>query len=192
MRMRVWLMMAAVGLACAAALAQQEDVDTYMGTWTIFPMIIQTIIWFAAYLPIYAACLVVPMSYLQRFSGVDGNLLLLIGVLWAGGMLADWIGYRIAGEHRWLAVLIAMPLIFGWCVLIGTREWADLSLQDAMVVGVVSAVLCAPYFGPTWRIQSPPKAPDIMPTESRMPHAPAATLARVAEVPWGAVPPVPR
>lgn len=169
------LLMTGLLLGCAAvALGQQEDIDTYFGAWSIFPGIVSTIIWCAIYLPIYAACLMVPMAYLQRFTGVDANLLLLIGVLWLGGMAANAVGYGLAGDdRRWLAVLIIIPLVFGWCVLICTRDWADFSLREALVVAAVTALVCTPYFGPTWRVKPAPKAPEVLPEDTRaLPRAP--------------------
>jgi len=181
------MLVSGILLGCASvALAQQDDVDQLFGVWPMFIGIIESIIWSAIYLAIYAACLVVPMSYLQRFTGFDALLLLAIGVLWAGGMTASAIGYGIAGVGRpWLAIPLIMPLIFGWCVLICTRSWVDLSLREALVVAAVTTLLCTPYFGPTWKVKQPPKAPEIMPEESRMtPSASAARLVALPAYPW--------
>jgi len=138
------------------ALAQADDLDQtineYTSAFTLGPLI-WTLLWSLAYLPIYAGGLVIPMIYLQRFTGTDANLLFWIALLWLGGLGANYVGYAVGGTHRWLAVLIAAVIIFGWVVLICTRSWADLSLRESLIVAAVITILCAPYLGPTWRIE---------------------------------------
>ena len=139
--------------------AQEEEMRTMSEGYTMLKEIIWTLMWSLAYLPIYAGGLIIPMYYLQRFTGVDSELLFTIAVLWLGGMGANYVGYALPGHHRWLILLVAAVVILGWCVLICTRSWADLSLKESLIVGVVIMVLCTPYFGPTWRI-SRPKPPE--------------------------------
>jgi len=145
--------------AATLAFAQEEEATEIVGGFTMMRQVIQTVMWSAAYLPLYAACLVVPMSYLQRFSGFDANLLCWIAVLWLGGMGANYIGYAVT-DTRWLALLIAAPLIFGWIVLICTRSWADLSVRESLIVAAVTVICCLPYFGPTWHIH-PKERPQV-------------------------------
>ncbi|MHB0936835.1 MAG: hypothetical protein ACYDCO_12465 [Armatimonadota bacterium] len=151
-------------LCCGvAAFGQADDldqtIDEYTSAFSMGP-VIQTLMWSLAYLPIFAGGLVIPLHYMQRFAGFEPELLSLIAVLWLGGMVANYTGYAViqrygdantAGGH-WLAVLIAAVIIFGWCVLMCSLPWADLTVKEALLVGGIITVLCAPYFGPTWHI----------------------------------------
>lgn len=142
-------------LCVATVVFAQDDTESLIKSYAKAPSVGVGFIYIAAsalYLALYAGCLIVTCSYLQRFTGFDGWVLLWIGVLWLGGMVANYLGYAVAGENKFLAVLIAAPLIFGWVVLISTRSWADLSLREALLAAAVIVVICAPYFGPTWPI----------------------------------------
>lgn len=174
-------------LAISAAVAQDDDVTTYVSTWALFPQIILTIMWSSAYLAIYAAALIITLAYLQRFGAVDGDLLIWTGVLWLGGLVINALAYALAGDllpqhpavgRQLLAAGLAIPMLFGWTVFISTRQWGDLTVRDAMRVALVVALVCAPYFGSTWRIQPPPPpemghAPhvwDVTDTPQHRPH----------------------
>jgi hypothetical protein len=166
-------------LYCAGgAFAQEEEMRTMNEGYRMLQQLIWTLMWSLAYLPIFAGGLIIPMYYLQRFSGVDSELLLLIAVLWLGGMGANYIGYAVGGEIRWLAVLIAAVILFGWCVLICTRSWADLSLKESLIIGAVIVILCAPYLGPTWRFERSKSAEEETRTH----------LYQLAVEPFGTVP----
>jgi len=142
-------------VCCIGAAFASEDplVDEYFSAFSLGPAI-QTIMWSLAYLPIFTGGLIIPMHYLQRFTGFEAALMFWIAVLWLGGLGANYIGYAVAGEEkRWLALLIATPIMFGWCLLICSRSWADLTVKEALLVAGIITVLCAPYFGPTWRFK---------------------------------------
>lgn len=158
-----------VGLlvCCAvAAFGQADDLDQTIGEYnaafTLGGPLIWTLLWSLAYLPIYLGALVIPMHYMQRFTGFDASLTCWIAVLWLGGLGANYAGYGIVnhfgdasqGGGRWLAVLIAAVLIFGWCVALAQLPWADLSFKESLLIAGIVAVLCAPYFGNTWRFDT--------------------------------------
>ena len=144
-----------VWLCCLSLLyAQGEDslsvAKAYPNGYLTINALLQTMIWSGAYLLIYAGALVVTLSCLQLFTGFDGSTILRIVALWLGGMVVNYFAFMMAHNHRVLAVLIALPLIFGWGVLINTRSFADLITRDAVRVSIVVALICTPYFGPTW------------------------------------------
>ncbi|HEX2951135.1 MAG TPA: hypothetical protein VHV83_16450 [Armatimonadota bacterium] len=146
-------------LCTAAAYAQTEEAE-YLGNFTIIKDILMTIIWSAIYIAIYAAALLIPLAYLRLFNGFETEMLWWIGATWAGGLVINGLVYAITSKPI-LAALIALPFIFGWSLLIGTRSFVDLLPRDAMRIAVVVAILCAPWFGPTWRIQRHrPPAPE--------------------------------
>jgi hypothetical protein len=150
-----------VALLCTATvlLAQDEDivdlVNQYPAGYQLMPQLIETIMWSAAYLLIYAAALVAPLMLWQRFTGFDSTMLAWIAVLWLGGQGINALVYRLT-PHGWLAALIALPLLFGWTLFLATRSWADVLWRDALRLSLIVALCCAPYFGPTWRIKPPP------------------------------------
>ncbi|MHB9131870.1 MAG: hypothetical protein ACYDBB_12395 [Armatimonadota bacterium] len=149
----VWVL--AGVLACVTAAFAQED--SIPNPYSTFATILTTIVLFSVYLVLYAAGLMITLGYLNRFQGVDVMLLLWIAVLWLGGMGINFLADKISPQHPFLAALITMPLIFGWSMLINTRSWADLTVEDAWKVSLVLALICAPYFGPTWQVKPPPK-----------------------------------
>jgi hypothetical protein len=143
---------AALLLLPRALWAQENDLG-YPNVYGTFNLIVKTILLSGAYLFIYAAALTLTLKSLNRFFEFDTGLLLWIAVLWLGGMGANAAGYALAGAHHpVLAALVAIPLIFGWTLFVCTREWADLLLPGALRVAIVTALCCAPYFGPTWYI----------------------------------------
>jgi len=146
-------------LATALAVSAQTDdlLKEYMQPWQLFPQIVQTIVWSIIYLAFYAAALIISLSYLKLFQGFDTELLYWIGALWLGGMVLNALVYHFTSVS-WQAALLALPLLFGWSLFINTRSWADLTVQNGLRVALVVALVCAPYFGPTWRIV-PPNAP---------------------------------
>lgn len=159
-------------LIAIAAFGQDEldeDVAMYTGTWPLFKMIIQTIMWSVIYLPAYGIALVAPIQIMGRFQGYDQDALIGIAATWLGGLAINVLAYAITPKH-WLAALIALPIIFGWTMLITTRPWFDLLPADALKVSLVVALVCAPYFGPTWHIRQ-----QQAPTISRQP-APIVAL----------------
>jgi hypothetical protein len=145
--------MAGLALLPRLALAQDDDGYNPQALYLTFSQVMQTILISACYLLIYAAALTITLRTLNRFFEVDAHLLTWIGVLWLGGMAANALGYRLVGVHHpFLAGLVALPLIFGWTLFICTRGWTDLLFPAALRVAVVVAVVCAPYFGPTWQV----------------------------------------
>jgi len=153
--------------SAAAAFSQADDLDqeinTYTSAFNLGGPLIMTVLWSLAYLPIFAGGLVIPLHYMQRFTGFEASLLFWIAVLWLGGLGANYLGYVAAGEEkRWLALLIAAPIMFGWCLLICSRSWADLTLKEALLVAGIITVLCAPYFGPTWRFKRVTAPDDVV------------------------------
>jgi len=138
-------------LIATAALAQEEEIALMTGSYQLFHQLIRTLIFSSMYVLFYGAALVITLSYLKLFDGFETSTYLWIAALWFGGMVANFLAYKVTGHH-FGAALLAMPIIFGWGVLINTRSWADLTLPDALRVAAVVAVVCAPYFGPTWMI----------------------------------------
>lgn len=149
------LLLLLCAIVATAVLAQDEETlsKSYLHAPATLGLIISTMLFTVGYLLLYAVAVVITLSFMQIFRGLDGEMLLWIGLLWLGGMGANYLAYRITATH-WLAALITMPILFGWSLLINTRPWADLTLKDAARVGVVVMLVCAPYFGPTWRINS--------------------------------------
>ena len=144
-------------LACTSlVLAQDEEIVTIKNSYALFPQIITTLVWSFIYIAIYAAAVLIPLGYLRLFNGFENEMLTWVGVLWLGGMAINALAYMLVGDHhRIFAILIAMPLLFGWSVFVNTRNFADLVLEDAARVAIVVAILCTPWFGPTWRIHRP-------------------------------------
>ncbi|HPM25337.1 MAG TPA: hypothetical protein PLP66_15620 [Phycisphaerae bacterium] len=146
------LLLIALALLPRLAWGQEDDLG-YPNVYAAFVQVVRTIMYSAAYLLVYAAALTLTLKSLNRFFEFDAQLLTWIGVLWAGGMAVNALAYAVAGSARpWLAALIALPLLFGWTLFICTRSWADLLLAGALRVAVVTALVCAPYFGPTWHV----------------------------------------
>lgn len=153
----IFLVLLALLVLCATAVYAQEEYE-YVGSFNLFSQVVSSIIWSAIYIAIYAGALIVPLAYLRLFNGYENEQLLWIGLLWAGGMVINALVYHITHIH-FLAAILAIPLIFAWAVLINTRSFADLIMRDAVRVAAVVAVLCAPWFGPTWNVQRPKPAP---------------------------------
>ncbi|MHB9024609.1 MAG: hypothetical protein ACYC7E_10605 [Armatimonadota bacterium] len=151
-------------LLATVAPAQEEEAQTMLTGYSTVPMVIKTIFAFAVYLLIYTIALIVPLSFLQRYTEFEVVYLFWVPILWLGGMGANYLAYLVT-DHRLAAALIAMPLIFGWSMLINTRPWADLTARNALWVSLTLALVCAPYFGPTWHMKPPPK----IETESVLP-----------------------
>ena len=107
--------------------------------------------WFACYLAAYSLVLPITLSFLQLFRGFETELAYWVLSLWAGGMGIDYLVARICNHHhQFFAALLALPLLFGWTVLVSTRRFADLTLDNAIRVGVVLALVCAPWKGPSF------------------------------------------
>lgn len=142
-------------LACAtAAIAQDEEIEAYTKTWSAFPQIVNNFILSVVYLGIYAASALIPMGYLKIYNGFETDMFYWIGALWLGGMAINALTHAMFPSHA-VAVVLAIPLIFGWSLLMNTRDFADISFGDAWKIAAITAVVCAPYFGPTWRILPP-------------------------------------
>lgn len=153
-------------LCCAmAAFGQADDLDqdigTYTSAFTLGGPLIMTVLWSLAYLPIYMGGLIIPQHYMERFTGFEFSLTCWIAVLWLGGLGANYVGYAVVNRFgdtntvggHWLAVLFAAILIFAWCALMGLLPWADLTLKESLLIAGIVTVLCAPYFGNTWRFE---------------------------------------
>ncbi|HOF86581.1 MAG TPA: hypothetical protein PLZ36_00575 [Armatimonadota bacterium] len=146
------LLLAALALLPRLAWGQEDDLG-YPNVYATVAQVVKTLMHSAAYLLVYAAALTLTLKSLNRFFEFDALLLTWIGALWLGGMAANALAYAVAGSARpWLAALVALPLIFGWTLFLCTRSWADLLLAGALRVAVVTALVCAPYFGPTWHV----------------------------------------
>jgi MFS family permease len=172
------ILLALAALLCVAALAQVADDDPiqdYVHAWDFFGQLVRTILCSGIYLLIFPAIIGVTCSYLRRFEGVDGDFLIWSGLAWLGGMFIN-IGAYTAIERFWaltpergthfnlIAALVTVPLNFGLGLLLATRGFADLTIRDAWRVALITALLCAPYFVPTWHFRKPPTPP----TESRL------------------------
>ena len=159
-----------VMLCLSLAYAQDDALELgkqYQNSYQFGADLLNTLIWSGAYLLIYAGALVVTLSIMQLFLGFDTSVYIWILLLWLGGMMANYIGYSLVPQSNVVAALIALPLIFGWSLLIGTRSFADLTLRNALTVSLWVALVCAPYFGPTWHAkQLAPLNPNIAPSPS--------------------------
>jgi len=156
--LRALLLVGLLVLCVSLVFAQGEDAMDLAREYKNTPLsgvsVLMTIVWSGAYLLIYAAVLGGTLAYLQLFPGFDAAMILWMLILWLGGMVANFIGYAISDNH-FLASLIALPLIFGWSMLVGTRSFADMLPRDALRISIIIAVLCTPYFGPTWQAKPP-------------------------------------
>ncbi len=170
-------------LLCLTLAHAQDDVwqtsKDYQNSYKFGADLLNTLIWSCAYLLIYAFALILTLSYQQLFLGFDASTFLWIGLLWLGGMIANYIAYALVPQIHFVAALIALPLIYGWSVLVGTRAFTELTPRQALRVSLVVALVCAPYFGPTWQKPSlAPIDPNIAPPPQqgylhRMPPHPA-------------------
>ena len=162
--------MGLVLLAAGLAHAQDEDINQYIGGYSIIASVVSTFEWSLIYLGLYTLGLGAAIVLQQRWAGFDFTFMWWIIGLWLGGtVMSAVIYYKLfppphAGDPSLPATLLTMPLIFGWSMLLCTRSWADLSTKEALVASLLLMFLCAPYFGPTLRVM-PSKT---MPT-SRMP-----------------------
>ena len=149
------LLLLLCAVLCVTLVYAQDDVSQtihdYQNSYSFGSNLLNTLLWSCAYLLIYACALVVTLSVLQVFLGFDTGMYLWIVLLWLGGLAANFIGYSLSHNH-FLAALLAMPLIFAWSYLLGTRSFTDLSPRHALIVSLVVALLCAPYFGATWQM----------------------------------------
>lgn len=173
----IFLLVISVG----SAVAQSTDdlINQYHSGPSVMGLLINTVIWSAVYLAIYTAALIISLSYLKLFGGFDTDLLLWIGLLWGGGLVINALAYHYIHAGSWVVALCTIPLIFGWNLLISTRSFADLTLADAARIGIVIALVCAPWFHNTWGFETPIK-PLVPKTESRILN----TLPVAALVPW--------
>ncbi len=162
-----------LALGACAAMAQSTDelIEQYHSGPSVMGLLISTVIWSAAYLAIYTAALIISLSYLKLFGGFDTEFLMWIGLLWGGGLVINGIMYHYVHAGTWVVALCALPLIFLWSLLISTRSFADLTLADAARVGIVIALLCAPWFGNTWGFEVKTK-PLVPVTQTSMLVAP--------------------
>ncbi len=159
----VWRLLFALGL-CALALslvyAQDDLQQQYQSSYQFSAQLLNTLIFSCTYLFIYASALVITLYFLQLFPGFDFSMFAWIAILWLGGMGANYLAYTLAPSKHLPPALIALPLIFGWSMLICTRSFADLALSHAAIVSLVIALVCTPYFGPTWQIKPAPGNPN--------------------------------
>ncbi len=165
-----------ISLGSAVAQSTDELINQYHSGPSVMGLLINTVIWSTVYLAIYTAALIVSLSYLKLFGGFDTELILWIGLLWGGGMVINAMAYHYIHAGSWVVALAALPLIFGWNLLISTRSFADLTLADAARVGIVIALFCAPWFHNTWGFDTP-KKPLVPVTQTSMVVAPLGTQA---------------
>lgn len=144
-------------ICTSVAYAQDEDIDGMIKTVAGAPSTVmvgmKTFMWIMMYLPIYAAALVVTLSYLRLFNGFDTDVLIWITVLWLGGIVMSYASHHLIHGHVG-AVLLSLPLLFGWGMLVNTRAFADLTVKDAWRVALVVTLVCAPWFG-SWSLRRP-------------------------------------
>ena len=161
---RAYLPVLLAGLVLLAAnlgMAQEEDIAQYVGAYTIGASVVATLQWSIFYFGLYALGLYGSIIMQGRWAGFDATLLGWLVGLWLGGIaISGVVFYRIyppfhPGTVNWPALLLSMLLLFGWSLLLGTRAWADLSLQEAAITSLVIMLLCAPYLGPTVRVVQP-------------------------------------
>jgi hypothetical protein len=146
-------------LSVTAALAQDDA--GYVTGMTTFSMLVSTLMYFLAYLVAYSIALPLTLSFIDLFRGFEVELIYWVLLLWGGGMGIDYLVCNkfLHFSHPLLAALLAIPLLFCWIVFISTRSFADLTWPNAVRVGVVLALVCAPWFGATWRFIPQPKQP---------------------------------
>jgi hypothetical protein len=174
----VGLLVLCVALAHAQADDVQTDVNQMHSGYSVIKDLTLTLGFSVIYLTLYAATLGVTLAYLRLPVEVDQDFIIWILSLWGGGLVINALAFKLAGAMAhtaaisapwWLGALIALPLIYGWTVLISTRGFADLTLQDALRVAIAIAIVCTPWLGTTWRFHPP--AP---PVEGARLVAPAA------------------
>ena len=155
----IYLLIILLAFAAGTAMAQGTDdlIKEYTSGPSIFVSLISTVIWSAAYLAIYTAALIISLSYLKLFGGFDTEFIIWIGLLWGGGLVINGVAYHyIHNPRTWVVALCTIPLIYLWNLLISTRSFADLTFSDAARVGIVIALLGAPWFHNTWGFETPP------------------------------------
>jgi hypothetical protein len=190
-----WRAAVAIGLlllCLALAHAQSDDPlsegkELYNG-FSVMKDLTLTLGFSVIYLTLYAGSLGVTLSILRFPVEVDQDFIIWIVSLWGGGLVINALAYRFAGTlthttaltaPQWLGALIALPLIYGWTVLISTRGFADLTWADAARVAVGIVIVCTPYLGTTWRFHpKPPPTPETRlvipaPAMARCPLPPA-------------------
>jgi len=146
-----------VASVCFADQTTDDLTNQYRSAPLFFGQLITTVVWSAAYLAIYTAALIISLSYLKLFGGFDTEFLTWIGLLWGGGLVINGVAYHyIHNPRTWVVALCTIPLIYLWNLLISTRSFADLTFSDAARVGIVIALLGAPWFHNTWGFETPP------------------------------------
>jgi len=136
-------------LGCAVAALAADEITEYMGGIGFFKQLVFTLILFVVYFFIYGSALGVSLSYLKQYVGFDMETYTYITLVWAGGMAANYLAYRLThGEQQMIAAAIAFLLIFSWTLFISTRSFVDITLSNAWRIALVVALVCTPYFGP--------------------------------------------
>jgi hypothetical protein len=189
---RLALLIVLVLLCVALAHAQgddlSKDVSDYHSGFSVLKGLALTLGYAAIALTLVAAALGVTLAYLRLPVEIDQDFLIWLGTVWGGGLVISIFACKALAAMThvdalavpgWQAALIAIPCLFGWTVLMSTRNFADLTWGDAWRVAVVVAVVSAPWFGTPWRFQSAPP-----PALSRVIPAPtvAAAVATLAPV----------
>ncbi len=126
-----------------------QDVKEYHGSVTIFGGLIGTFIWSSVYLLIYTASIGVSLSYFKYYVALDAETIRWVIFTWVGGLIINAMAYKFVHNTYVITALIAMPFIFAWSFLINWRN--DIPIADCLKIAGITAVLCSPYFGPTWK-----------------------------------------
>ncbi len=126
-----------------------QDVKEYHGSVSILGGMVSTLIWSSVYLLIYTASIGTTLSYLKHYVSLDIEMVRWVLFTWLGGMVINALAYHLLHGHTYVfTAVMALPFILGWAFLINWRN--DIPIPDCLKVAGVTALLCAPYFGPTW------------------------------------------
>jgi hypothetical protein len=127
-----------------------EEQKEYMGGIKTLGDLTGTFIWSSVYLLIYTASIGVPLSYLKYYVSLDADMIKWVLFTWVGGLIINAFAYKFIHLPFLGVAFIALPFIFGLAFFINWRN--DVTVEDSLKVAGVTAILCAPYFGPTWRM----------------------------------------
>ncbi len=127
-----------------------EEQREYMGGIRVMGDLTGTFIWTSVYLLIYTASIGIPLSYLKYYVSLEPEMIWWVVFTWLGGMVINALAYKLIHLPYLGVAFIAMPFIFGVSFFINWRN--DIPIGDSLKVAGVTALLCSPYFGPTWRM----------------------------------------
>jgi len=140
-----------------AIFAQEEDiVGDYIGGVATPIIILQSLGVLVGYYLIYLLAITIPLASLRLFNGFDSQHFIWVTILWAGGMAISYFSFMIVGGNRIFGTLLAIALIFGWNMLINSREAiADLQAKYVPLISIIVTIAAIPWYGQIFNFQKP-------------------------------------